>query len=189
MTGTPNRQGPALGIDPGALAGGMAALDGRRPLWIGWWSARTAFGPVAVVRVTADGVRTTYDASGLRDALAWLSGGRWRGPVACEAVAPFRGRTGTAVLAAAATEACRVVGGRVSRPRPDVWRRVYAGGRPVRTSREDAKRLALAALHGRPCVGAPWLVVPWDAVAWPDDVPDHAAEALGLAAWVRDATP
>ena len=78
----------------------------------------------------------------------------------------------------------RRYGWQVRRPQPNAWRGVYApGGRCAPMDTATAKRVALARLYCRPCVGAPWLVYPEPAPWLPPDVPDHAAEAdaMGVA--------
>jgi len=55
--------------------------------------------------------------------------------------------------------------------------------------RKRAKRLSLDWLYGRPHAGLRGLELrhPTLAVGLPDSVPDHAAEAVGLACWAMGA--
>jgi hypothetical protein len=176
--------GPALGIDPGVTAGGVGVVEGGVPVLVGWYERLGLLDGYRATRASSVGLDVAELAS-LADALLWLVP-VGRGPAAVEAIhagqPSGRDIAGAARVAIAALR--RHGWGPASRPRPEVWRGAYhPQGRRVAASRDDAKRLALAALYDVPAVGAPWLVRSGRPAWLPDGVPDHAAEAVGMARW------
>ena len=179
-----------VGVDPGRLAGGLGVVGHEGVVYVGWW--RAVGRAWEVHRHGPDG-EATRRFSTLGGGVRWLVDG-WPDVMdgaAVEAVQAFRGKGSPLVLAEAAGLAVGMleVGGRsVRRPRPEEWREVYTGRRLV-VDRDRAKRLALDWLFGRHHVGLRGLELrhPTLAVTLPADVPDHAAEAVGLACWAMGA--
>ena len=175
-----------VGVDPGLHAGGLALVLGDgSAVQLTWW------------RSLSRGFEfTTWNGSSLdverHDTLsrgAYLLLPRVKATsAAVEAVRRHRGRSAPLTLATAAGTLVGLLeaqGARVLRPGPSEWRSVYFG-KPIALERERAKRLALDWMHGRQHPGTRGEVLQPHGLELglgSVDVPDHAAEALGLAVW------
>lgn len=175
-----------VGVDPGLHAGGLALVLGDgSAVQLTWW------------RSLSRGFEfLTWNGCGLdverHDTLArgvYLSLPRVKATsAAVEAVRRHRGRSAPLTLATAAGTLVGLLeaqGARVLRPGPSEWRSVYFG-KPIALERERAKRLALDWMHGREHPGTRGEVLQPHGLELglgTVDVPDHAAEALGLAVW------
>jgi hypothetical protein len=188
----PRLPGPrvVLGIDPGQTGGAVAlwTAPGALPQVLGAWS----WGPVTrnklpCLRVLAAGPvlrREVIDVAlgGIARSIA-TEAAVLAGRVALDAVAieaaqarPGLPGAGLAVARAAGELAggvCAVWHGRVLWPTPSAWRAVGYPGRTRAAGKPDPSGL-IAQTEGWP-EGA--------ADVWPDGVPEHTAEALGVALW------
>jgi hypothetical protein len=188
----PRLPGPrvVLGIDPGQTGGAVAlwSAPGALPQVLGAWSwspvtrqklpclRMLAVGPVLrreVIDVALGGI-----ARGIATEAAALAGHAALDAVAIEAAQARPGMPGAGLaVARAAGElaggVCAAWHGRVLWPTPSAWRCVAYSNRVKRDGKPDPSGL-IAETAGWP-EGA--------ADVWPDGVPEHTAEALGIALW------
>jgi len=188
----PRLPGPraVLGIDPGQTGGAVAlwTAPGTPPQVIGAWSwspvVRQKLPCLRVLGVTVDGAQVERIAPSL--GAAGFAVGAWvraecidrLDAVAIEAAQARPGMPGAGLaVARAAGElaggVCAAWHGRVLWPTPSAWRAVAYPGRTRAAGKPDPSGL-IAQTAGWP-EGA--------ADVWPGGVPEHTAEALGVALW------
>jgi len=178
-----------LGIDPGQTGGAVAlwTAPGALPQVLGAWSwspvVRQKLPCLRVLGVTVDGPRPEWAAVSLgavgasvRALASVLVNSIDAVAIEAAQARPGMPGAGLAVARAAGELAggvCAAWHGRVLWPTPSAWRAVAYPGRTRAAGKPDPSGL-IAQTAGWP-EGA--------ADVWPDSVPEHAAEALGVALW------
>jgi hypothetical protein len=179
-----------LGVDPGQTGGAVAlwTAPGAMPQVLGAWSwAPVVRQKLPCLRVLAAGPvlrREVIDvalggiACGIATEAAVLAGRVALDAVAIEAAQARPGMPGAGLaVARAAGElaggVCAAWSGRVLWPTPSAWRAVAYPGRARAAGKPDPSGL-IAMTAGWP---------EGSAGVWPDGVPEHTAEALGVALW------
>ena len=187
----PRLPGPrvVLGIDPGQTGGAVAlwTAPGALPQVLGAWS----WGPVTrnklpclrVLGVTGDGPRPEWAAVSLgavgasvRALASVLVNSIDAVAIEAAQARPGMPGAGLAVARAAGELAggvCAAWHGRVLWPTPSAWRAVAYPGRTRAAGKPDPSGL-IAMTAGWP---------EGSADVWPEGVPEHTAEALGVALW------
>lgn len=179
-----------LGIDPGQTGGAVAlwTAPGALPQVLGAWAwspvVRQKLPCLRMLGVTVDGAQSYTIAPSL-GAVGFAVGAWMRAEcidrldaVAIEAAQARPGMPGAGLaVARAAGElaggVCAAWHGRPLWPTPSAWRAVAFPGGARRDGKPDPRAL-IAQTAGWP-EGA--------AEVWPDGVPEHTAEALGVAIW------
>jgi hypothetical protein len=187
----PRLPGPrvVLGIDPGQTGGAVAlwTAPGALPQVLGAWSwapvVRQKLPCLRVLSVTVDGPRPEWAAVSLgavgasvRVLASVLVNSIDAVAIEAAQARPGMPGAGLAVARAAGELAggiCAAWSGRVLWPTPSAWRAVAYPGRTRAAGKPDPSGL-IAQTAGWP---------EGSADVWPEAVPEHTAEALGVALW------